>query len=262
MNILPLIYGGSNHHQPNEYPEWVVPVFFFGPLFLGIAYLIYNQLKLHTWTNGTFPQRLPMTKENLLEAHICLVAYFIQRDRRALREKMQFVHVHFNRHFPEEKYDFSSSLKSSYDYPITPVSVAQWMSKNNADHLVRKQLLIFLIQFSALDGLIINKEYVLLKQFAYTLGFSEALFQQLLEEHGPPPEEPVQHHNPNRLIALYSETLGIEPGATKMEIKQAYRALVKKHHPDKFQNAGDQIRQENQAHFIAIQEAYDYLYSH
>jgi preprotein translocase subunit Sec63 len=58
----------------------------------------------------------------------------------------------------------------------------------------------------------------------------------------------------------FSEVLGIAPTASKSEIKQAYRRLVKIHLPDKFASANEAQRQENQALFIAIQEAYDYLY--
>jgi molecular chaperone DnaJ len=53
------------------------------------------------------------------------------------------------------------------------------------------------------------------------------------------------------------EVLGIKEGASKDEIKAAYRALVKKYHPDRHQNnplgdlAGEKMRE--------INEAYDFL---
>ncbi|MDR1954207.1 MAG: DnaJ domain-containing protein [Clostridiales Family XIII bacterium] len=53
------------------------------------------------------------------------------------------------------------------------------------------------------------------------------------------------------------EVLGIKEGASKDEIKAAYRALVKKYHPDKHQNnpLGDLA----QAKMQEINEAYDFL---
>lgn len=48
--------------------------------------------------------------------------------------------------------------------------------------------------------------------------------------------------------------LGLQPGATLDEIKAAYRALAKKHHPD--QNQGDP---ESEAKFKEISEAYSQL---
>jgi molecular chaperone DnaJ len=53
------------------------------------------------------------------------------------------------------------------------------------------------------------------------------------------------------------ETLGIKPGASEAEIKAAYREMVKKYHPDKYQNnpLGDLAKEKMQE----INEAYDYL---
>ena len=51
--------------------------------------------------------------------------------------------------------------------------------------------------------------------------------------------------------------LGLEAAASKNDIKNAYRALVVKNHPDKFQDEIDkQIAEKN---FKRIQEAYDFL---
>jgi molecular chaperone DnaJ len=53
------------------------------------------------------------------------------------------------------------------------------------------------------------------------------------------------------------EVLGIKEGASKEEIKAAYRALVKKYHPDKHQNnpLGDLAEEKMQE----INEAYEFL---
>lgn len=242
-----------------DMPQWVVALFFFGPLFLGILYLIYVKTGEAKWKKGSFPMNLPITRSNYLEAHICLAAYFIQRDRNALKEKVDFLSSYFQRHFRNEYYDFQESLKSSYEYPITPVSVAKWVRSRNVSSEVREQLLVFLIEFCGIDGLIVDKEYVLLKQVAYTLGFDETYFQRLLSEKGPkiPESRPTSS---TTLRARFAEVLGIAPTASKAEIKSAYRNLAKKHHPDKFVHADETQRQHNQATFIAIQEAYDYLY--
>lgn len=204
--------------------------------------------------------KLPISRSNYLEAHICLAAYFIQRDRNALKEKVDFLSGYFQRHFRNEYYDFQESLKSSYEYPITPVSVAKWVHSKNVSSEVREQLLVFLIEFCGIDGLIVDKEYVLLKQVAHTLGFDETHFQRLLSENGPKIPEPSRPTSSSTLRARFAEVLGIAPTASKPEIKNAYRSLAKKYHPDKFVDADEAQRQRNQAVFIAIQEAYDYLY--
>lgn len=102
---------------------------------------------------------------------------------------------------------------------------------------------------------------MLLKQVAQILGFEESKFQELLAAHSPKKKQ-LKPKAPNSvsLRARFSEILGISTNATKAEVKKAYRNLAKKHHPDKFVHANETTRQENQAKFIAVQEAYDYLY--
>lgn len=53
----------------------------------------------------------------------------------------------------------------------------------------------------------------------------------------------------------YLEVLGLAPGASKTEIKRAFRGLSKQYHPDLNKNADAQER------FIAIHEAYKFLTS-
>ena len=53
--------------------------------------------------------------------------------------------------------------------------------------------------------------------------------------------------------------LGLPPGASKADIKAAFRKLAHAHHPDKHANASDGMRQANDATFKALNEAYQLL---
>ena len=57
----------------------------------------------------------------------------------------------------------------------------------------------------------------------------------------------------------YYKVLGVNPNATKEEIKKAYRELVKQHHPDKFTNAPEEERAYHEKRIKEINEAYDKL---
>lgn len=53
------------------------------------------------------------------------------------------------------------------------------------------------------------------------------------------------------------EVLGLKPGASEAEIKAAYKALVKKYHPDKYQN--NPLADLAQEKLQEVNEAYDLL---
>jgi uncharacterized membrane protein YkvA (DUF1232 family) len=53
--------------------------------------------------------------------------------------------------------------------------------------------------------------------------------------------------------------LGIQKGASKEEIKKAYKSLAAQYHPDKVQHLGDDFQKLAHEKFVAIQKAYDQL---
>ncbi|MBC2856010.1 MAG: DnaJ domain-containing protein [Cetobacterium sp.] len=57
----------------------------------------------------------------------------------------------------------------------------------------------------------------------------------------------------------YYSVLGVEKGSSKDEIKKAYRDLAKKHHPDKYVNETQELRDYHEKKFKEINEAYEKL---
>lgn len=53
--------------------------------------------------------------------------------------------------------------------------------------------------------------------------------------------------------------LCIAPGASKEEIRSAYRRLAVQYHPDKVQHLGKELQELAEVRFKEIQQAYDYL---
>ena len=53
------------------------------------------------------------------------------------------------------------------------------------------------------------------------------------------------------------EALGLKAGADQNEIKQAYRNLAKKYHPDLVQHLGADVQKAAAEKFQNLQEAYD-----
>ena len=61
--------------------------------------------------------------------------------------------------------------------------------------------------------------------------------------------------NPNRYYAI----LGVNKNITKDELKKAYYKLVKKYHPDKFENSSKKEKENAENKMKEINEAYEYL---
>jgi len=53
--------------------------------------------------------------------------------------------------------------------------------------------------------------------------------------------------------------LGVKPGASLEEIKEAYRAAASKYHPDKVAHLGKEFQELAHRKFLAVQEAYERL---
>ncbi|MBI4390815.1 MAG: DnaJ domain-containing protein [candidate division NC10 bacterium] len=53
--------------------------------------------------------------------------------------------------------------------------------------------------------------------------------------------------------------LGVEPGASREEVKTAYRRLVAQYHPDKVSHLGKEFQDLAHRRLIEIQQAYQYL---
>ncbi|PXX98672.1 DnaJ domain-containing protein [Halomonas sp. LBP4] len=68
-------------------------------------------------------------------------------------------------------------------------------------------------------------------------------------------QDPPPGDRTRRALAV----LGLEPGASRSEIRHAYRRLAQAHHPDRFFNAGEAVMASASQRFQRIRRAYDYL---
>ncbi|UCG81711.1 MAG: DnaJ domain-containing protein [Desulfobacterales bacterium] len=71
------------------------------------------------------------------------------------------------------------------------------------------------------------------------------------EQSAPGPEE-APEEDPYKI-------LDVQPGASKEEIKAAYKRLAAQYHPDKVQHLGKEFQELAHQKFVAIQKAYDAL---
>ncbi|WP_457552452.1 DnaJ domain-containing protein [Desulfobacula sp.] len=79
--------------------------------------------------------------------------------------------------------------------------------------------------------------------------------QKKRQPHAPPHQENAS----SKPIPTPYEILGINPNASKNEIKAAYKEGIKRYHPDKLSHLGEEFSNLANKKFIEIQTAYDFL---
>jgi len=94
------------------------------------------------------------------------------------------------------------------------------------------------------DGKVHPNEQQAAQEIARLLGIQEEDRQSLQAEF-------IQTHD------RYYELLGLKPGATKAQIKKAYRKLALSHHPDRVAHLGEEYVQMAKEKFQKINEAYE-----
>lgn len=72
-------------------------------------------------------------------------------------------------------------------------------------------------------------------------------------------QERPRHHAPPGRQGRALQVLGLAEGASRQEIRRAYRRLAQAHHPDRFHAEGEAVMASASRRFQRIKQAYDYL---
>ncbi|MDX2361952.1 MAG: DnaJ domain-containing protein [Crocinitomicaceae bacterium] len=237
------------------------------PVIFIIIYRFYNKNVETRWEKGIFPSNFAYTRDNLMEAYICLTGVILRADRNDTKEKMSYLQNYFRKHFPEENYQYMDSLKFSYEHPIQLKTISSWMRKKLSSRQ-RLQVMYFLAGLAYVDGFMNARERKVFVELKELLEISEKDYRSILgmheqrrereENHQRKKKEPSAYRKKSN-IKLSCEVLGIAESASMDEIKKAYRTLVKLHHPDRY--ATESVAQQKIAEerFLEIQKAYETL---
>lgn len=109
---------------------------------------------------------------------------------------------------------------------------------------IRRMLLNYLISQALADGELHSAEESILRRVAEKMGFSAALFDQLLKMiraqsrfRDYKASDPAAPGGSDQLASAYA-ALGVTPQSSDSEIKRAYRKLISENHPDKLIGQG------------------------
>ena len=190
------------------------------------------------------------TQGDIRVSIIVLIACVMKADGRVLKAEVNYIKPFLVRTFGEEGAKQALQLlKQLLEQDINPVAVAQQI-RQHVNYSVRLELVHLLLEVAKADDDVVEAETNVIELIAVNMGVSTADYESMLALYR-------KHKDANWAYTA----LEIEPSATDDEVKKAYRRMAMKYHPDKVANAGEEIRQQANDKFRAINEAYEHIKS-
>lgn len=178
-----------------------------------------------------------------------LASHLIKIDGRISLEEVTFVTDFLNTHF-DSSYSarrtqmVNHCMQKEYD-----LSAACDQIRVNTPYATRVQVIHFLFDVALCDGELNERENYFIFRIAGYLNVNDVEFKRIKTE------------RTAQVVAQVSvyEVLGVQRSAGMEEIRNAYRKLVLKYHPDRNKTATEQEKKELSIRFQRIHEAYEQI---
>jgi DnaJ like chaperone protein len=254
---------GAPTHEEELYQTIFAALVVSLPFILTLGYILYKRITASAWDKGQFPNDLKYNNNNLLQAYICLAAWMLRVDRKSSIDKIDYMNRYFHTHF--RKTDFKEALNFAYKNEINLRTITSWLAIH-LNRQERSQVLYFLVGFSLIDGGIDSNEKDILDKVRSVLGLSPkelnsiiASYAQQRQRGREKSKSSTSSYSKKSALKLAYNVLGVSEQADMIEIKKAYRSLVKKHHPDRFASESEAEQRIANERFLEIQMAYETL---
>lgn len=233
--------------------KWLMGAFgwaMFGPIGGIIAFLIGSGLEnTHVFvsdssTGDSFTNH--EQRNSFLISLLVLSAAVMKADGKVMRSELDYVKKFLRENFGEEGASNALNVLKELlqkDYELSEVCIQIRQFTNISQRL---QLFHFLAGIARADGVVSNAELDVLKRISQFMGISNADAESVLGMFGTSIEDAYK-------------VLEITPEATDEEVKKAYRKMAMKHHPDKVESLGEDVRKAAEEKFNKIHEAYQQI---
>ena len=236
-------YPNGNVGNGSSYGKWVgggLGWAFGGPLgaILGFVFgKMYDDMSKGKYEYGRQPG------SDFTLSLVVLTAAVMKADGKVLRSELDYVKKFFYANFGNEAPKLIKLLGEvlKQDVDIKQISLQIGAHLDNAAKL---QLLHYLFGIAAADGKVDKTENEKIKEIANYMGISPSDFKSI---------EAMFYKDTE---AAY-RVLQISPDATDTEVKNAYREMAKKYHPDRVANLGEEVRKAAEQKFQKVNEAYE-----
>ncbi len=195
-------------------------------------------------------------RNGFLFSLMVLSAHVIQADGKIMHSEMEMVRSFLRNSFgAAAEQQGNNILLKLFEYRKR-IGDTQWRQDMlQACHEMRMampeeqliQLVAFLAEIVKADGSVKESEVQVLRNITRALGLTDNIVDQMLSLGGTTLDEAYK-------------VLGISPQATDDEVRQAYKSLVRKHHPDRVAKLGEDVRQAAEKKMQAINEAKERIY--
>lgn len=175
---------------------------------------------------------------------IVLVAAVMKADGTVKKSELDYVKDFFVRNFGVEATKDAMLLLRDILQKDIPINDVGRQIGDNLDYNTRLQLLHFLYGIGKADGVLDEKELILIEQIAYAMGISGA---DMASTKGMYYED----------INSAYDVLEVLPTVSDDEVKRAYRIAAVKYHPDKVAHLGADVQKSATERFKQVNEAYD-----
>jgi DnaJ-class molecular chaperone with C-terminal Zn finger domain len=183
-------------------------------------------------------------RNSFLITLLVLSSSVMRADGRVMRSELDYVKQFIRANFGEEA--VTQSLKILKDVLNKEVDLPQIGAqiKVYMEYSQRLQLLHYLTGIAQADGNVSKEELDVLRRISLYIGIStqdsDSIFAMF----------------ENNLEAAY-QVLEITPDATDEEVKKAYKKMAFKHHPDKVESLGPDVKKAAEEKFKSIVSAYE-----
>lgn len=205
------------------------------------------------------------TRDDVNVALLVLIAAVMKADNVVRRSELNYVKKFLLHNYGEERgKELLAMLREVSQQDIPIYDVCQQI-KVNTDYTTRYHMVDFLFGLAMADGEYVEAEGDVLVRIAQYLGINRSDFESIFSRHvgsnrGYQGRESSQGaYNPDSRGKDPYKVLGLERGATKEEVKKAYRRLAMKYHPDKVANMSEDIQKNAARQFREINAAYEQL---
>ncbi len=212
-----------------------------------------------------------------------LASYIIKSDGKVMHSEMEYVRQFLRQNFGADaeaqgdqilKRLFEEQDRMAAKDPNAFRKLIQDSCRQIAQHMddsMLLQLLHFLVMLAKADGKVPDAELRALYEVAQYLGLSAGDVDSMLHMSGGynggynsgsrgGSSSNKSASNEMSLEDAY-KILGVSPNATNDEVKDAYRKMALKHHPDRVSTLGEDVRKAAEQKFKEIAQAKDKIYA-